>query len=233
MVTSVIDTQHATLTPHPPSDPDSVRPPSTIHRWWAIPLVVVALTVLVVISVAAVLPASLTAEKRVPSEADPLVEVFEPAPYARVPATAQPVDDRVSFGQLEGIVEIDEDRSGSIYFVTIAEPAQSVLSSWVGDTEPEILGLTEVEKFGRLTQDQQRTLSLQMMRTSSQVAQYVALRQLGYEDAQIVPGDVVVADLVCLEQSATECTTVHARRRGARHRRHDPHGRRRTRGHRR
>ncbi len=164
------------------------------------------MVVLIAIAVAAVLPASLTAEKQVPSDADPLVEVWEPTPYARVPAAAQPVDDRVSFGQLEGIVEIDADRSGSIYFVTIAEPAQSVLSSWVGDSEPEILGLTEVEKFGRLTEDQQRTLSLQMMRTSSQVAQYVALRQLGYEDARIVPGDVVVADLVCLEQGATECS---------------------------
>ena len=45
-----------------------------------------------------------------------------------------------------------------------------------------------------------------MMRTSSQVAQYVALRALGYEDARIRPGEVVVSDFVCLEQSEVECT---------------------------
>jgi Lon-like protease len=44
-----------------------------------------------------------------------------------------------------------------------------------------------------------------MMRTSAQVAQYVALRALGYEDARILPGNVVVNDLVCLEQEPDRC----------------------------
>ena len=206
MVTSVIDTQHETLLPLPPKAPDSVRPPSTRHRWWAIPLTVLALALLAVIAVASVLPSSLTAEKLVPSEADPAVDVLEATPYARVPAAAQPVAERVSFGQIADQVEIDSDRRGDVYFVTIAEPAQSVLSSWIGKPEPEILGLTELEKFGRATPTQQRALSLQMMRSASQIAQYVALRELGYEDAQLVAGDVVVLELVCLEAEGDECT---------------------------
>ena len=206
MVTSVIDTQNETLLPHPPKTPDSVRPPSKRQRWWAIPLTVLALALLAVIALASVLPSSLTAEKLVPSEADPAVDVLEATPYARVPAAAQPVADRVSFGQIADQAEIDTDRRGDVYFVTIAEPAQSVLSSWVGRQEPEIVGLTELEKFGRATPTQQRALSLQAMRSASQVAQYVALRELGHEDARLVDGDVVVAELVCLEAEGDECT---------------------------
>ena len=44
-----------------------------------------------------------------------------------------------------------------------------------------------------------------MMRTSSQEAQYVALRALGYDDASIRPGEVVVEELVCLEPGTVEC----------------------------
>jgi len=205
MVTSVIDTQNETLLPLPSKAPDS-RPPSKRHRLWAIPLTVLGLALLAVIALASVLPSSLTAEKHVPSEEDRTVEVVEATPYARVPAAAQPVAERVSFGQIADEAEIDTDRDGDVYFVTIAEPAQSVLSSWVGSPEPEIVGLTELEKFGRATPTQQRALSLQSMRSASQVAQYVALRELGYEDAQLVGGDVVVLELVCLEAEGDECT---------------------------
>ena len=153
------------------------------------------------------LPSSLTAGKHVPSEDDPAVEVLEAAPYARVPAAAQPVDDRVSFGELAEIAEIDSDRQGDVYFVTIAEPAQSVLSSWIGSTEPEILGLTEFEKFGRadavaaahpVAADDAHGVPGRAVRRPA---------PLGYEDARIVAGDVVVADLVCVEPGEQECTT--------------------------
>ena len=45
----------------------------------------------------------------------------------------------------------------------------------MADNEPEIEFLTNEEKFGSQTPSQRRTVGLQMMRTSSQVAQYVAL----------------------------------------------------------
>jgi PDZ domain-containing protein len=206
----LIDTQDETLTPAPPPEGGTVVTPSRAHRAWAIPLTVLALLVLAAIGVAALLPASLVASKEVRDPTNPEVTVENATPYARVPRSATPVDDRVSFGELEGMAEVDEDRAGDIYFVTISEPSQSVLSWWAAggrscavvtqcSAEPAIDFLTHDEKYGTQTPSQRRGISLQMMRTSSQVAQYVALRALGYTDATIQPGDVVVADLVCLE----------------------------------
>jgi Lon-like protease len=160
---------------------------------------------LVVIAVTALLPASLVAEKKVADPANPDAKVNEATPYARVPASAQPVSDRISFGELQGVAKVDEDRRGDVYFVTISEPAQSLLSYWVGKVEPEIDFLTHDEKYGTSTPTQRRELGLQQMRTSEQVAQYVALRAVGYDDAKLLPGDVVVSELVCLQASATGC----------------------------
>ena len=202
---SLIDTQDETLTPHSPAPPGTARPPARGHRWWAVPLAGLGLATLVVVAVTAILPSSLVAEKEVADPANPDATVVEATPYARVPASAQAVSDRISFGQLEGVAEVDEDRQGDFYFVTISEPQQSVLSYWVGRDEPEIDFLTRDEKFGTATPSQRREIGLQQMRTSEQVAQFVALQAVGYEDAQLLPGDVVVAQLVCLEEDATGC----------------------------
>jgi Lon-like protease len=219
-VTSLIDTQDETLLPAPPPPGGSVRRPSRWHRAWALPLLVVALLVLVGIAVLSLLPASLVATKDVRGE-------VVTAPYALTPRTATPVDDRVSFGQLAGVAEVDPDRAGDIYFVTVSEPSQSVLGWWAAGGEscnehppegdlskcgalPQIDFLTREDKFGSQTPDQRRGISLQMMRTSSQVAQYVALQKLGYTDAKIKPGAVVVGDLVCLVQAADGSCTKQA-----------------------
>ena len=65
-----------------------------------------------------------------------------------MPSSAQPVDDRITFGELEGVAEVDEDRQGDFYFVTVTEPAQTILSWLVGRDEPAIEFLTEDEKYG-------------------------------------------------------------------------------------
>ncbi len=213
---SLIDTQDDTLTPAPPPEAATVRVPRALHRAWSIPLIVLAIAILLTIGLATLLPASLVASKPVNDGADPSVTVEEATPFARTPRSAQPVAARVSFGQLEGFAELDEDRQGDIFFVTISEPRQSVLSWWAagGGTcgpagacavEPEIDFLTRVEKYGRETPDQRRQISLQMMRTSSQEAQYVALRALGFDDVSIRPGEVVVEELVCLEPGTADC----------------------------
>ncbi|MET0145803.1 MAG: hypothetical protein ABW328_13615, partial [Ilumatobacteraceae bacterium] len=214
----MIDTQDETLTPGPDPRAATVRSPGRGQVWWSIPLAAVGLLVLLVISVAALVPASVAGTKEVSDPDDPTVMVEAATPFARTPRSATPVDDRVSFSQLEGVAEVDEDRTGDIYFVTISEPPQSMLSWWVaggsscrtpGDcrAEPEIDFITSEEKFGTQTPTQRRTISMEMMRTSSQVAQYVALQALGYDDAKIVPGDVVVDHIVCLEQDGNTCTT--------------------------
>lgn len=137
--------------------------------------------------------------------ADPRDGEVEPTPYARTPSSAQPVDERVRFGQLEGAAE-QYPPSASFYFVTVTEPRQSVLSWWVGRNEPAIEFLTEEQKFGVQTPEQRRVFALESMRSSSQVAQFVALDALGF-DVEVVPGDVLVQQLVCLEASddGTEC----------------------------
>jgi PDZ domain-containing protein len=163
--------------------------------------------VLAGVAVAALLPARVVARKDVTDASGRVV--VEPANYARTPRSATPVDDRVSLSGLEGVAEVDEDRQGDIYFVTISNPTQSALSWWaaggsscavVGEcgAEPEIDFYTYEELYPTRSRTQERSISLQMMRTSSQVAQYVALARLGF-DASINRGDVVVAELVCLE----------------------------------
>ena len=72
-----------------------------------------------------------------------------------------------------------------------------MLSWLVGRTEPAIEFLTAEDVNGFRTPTQRRTLDLASMRTSEQVAQYVALKRIGY-DVSIVPGDVLIEDMVCL-----------------------------------
>jgi Lon-like protease len=162
-------------------------------------LAVLGLVALSTVAVSAALPARLVAE-----EFNPRVGEVQPTPYARTPSSAQPVDERVRFGQLDDELGGAVERfppSSSIFFVTVTEPSQSVLSWWVGRDEPAIEFLTEEQKFGLQTPEQRRVFALESMRSSEQVAQFVALDALGY-DVEIVPGDVLVQQLVCLEPSA-------------------------------
>jgi len=125
-------------------------------------------------------------------------------PYALVPAAAQPVADRVSYGDdLGDDIAVDTDPDGRVFFVTISEPPQSLLGYWVGQEEPEILFRTYEEKYGSQTPSQQRTVSLQMMSSSAQVAQYYALTLAGY-DARLVP-HVLVAGAGCVEVLDNRC----------------------------
>ena len=198
-MTSVSDTQDETILP------------GRRHRAWTLPLLVLSRLLLLAVVVASLLPSSLVASRQVQGAA-------VDAPYALTPRTATPVDDRVSFGELEGVADLDTDRTGDFYFVTVSEPAQSVLGWWAAggdpcnrtltdeekaagdlsrcDVLPQIDFMTKEDKFGTQTPDQRRSISLRMMRTSAQVAQYVALRTLGYEDATLQPGEVVVGSLV-------------------------------------
>lgn len=206
MVSSLIDTQDETLIPPPPAPAATVRLPDARHRWWSIPIAVVGLLVPAVAALAAALPATLVADKEVVDPADPNnVERVE-TPFARVPASATAVDQLVSFAEVDGVAEVDGNRTGDIYYVTISEPAQSVLSHWVGENEEAILPLTYEQKYGTSTPAQRQEISLQAMRTSEQVAQYVALNAVGYEGAELIPGDVLIGSLLCLEVEEGICT---------------------------
>ncbi|MGB1785416.1 MAG: S16 family serine protease [Ilumatobacteraceae bacterium] len=177
--------------------------PSRRHRKWAIPLAVLSCCAVVAVAVAALVPSSFIAR-----EMNERLGELQPAPYARVPGSAQPVGDRLSVSASE---ESDKPPPevfpavGDFMLVTITEPPQSVLSWWVGRDEGAVEMLTEEDKFGFQTAEQRRVFSLEQMRTAEEVAEYVALSWLGF-DAAIVPGDVLISEIACLEFSdAGEC----------------------------
>jgi PDZ domain-containing protein len=181
VVSSDIDTQDEIV----PTGSVAPRSPATAHRWWAVPLAVAGLAVLLVILLAAVVPASLVAE----TPAD------DPAEYARVPAEAQPVAERLSFDAVERY-----PAGGEFLFVTVREPSITVLDWFVGNRYDEVVLLSRDDKFGVQTPQQQRQINVQLMRTAKETAEYVALEYLGYP-VEIVPGDVIVRQMVCLEVS--------------------------------
>ncbi len=150
----------------------------------------VGLIALAAIGVTSLLPATLVAEKENRRTGE-----FEPTPYALTPASADPVNARIEFGELpDGVDRFDT--ANDFHFVTVTAPNQSVLSWLVGRNDPAIDFMTEEDKFGVRTPTQRREFNLQMMRTAEQEAQYVALTTLGY-DVDITPGDVIVQDVLC------------------------------------
>ena len=173
-------------------------------RWWGVPLVGVSLLILMTIIGFALLPAQIVADKEVPDPEREDATISVETPYAIVPAGVQPVASRVSYGDLGDDIAVDTDLDGRIFFVTISEPPQSVLGWLVGRDEPEIEFTTYEEKYGSQTPSQQRTISLQMMRTSGQVAQYVALTRAGY-DAEVIEGPVQIEQMLCLEIVGNTC----------------------------
>ncbi len=159
-----------------------------------------ATIVLAAIVVASVLPAEWVASKE-----NTRLGVDQGTPFARTPASAQPVDDRIVFGDLGDAAE-QFPPEGDIFFVTVTEPSQSILSWFAGRDEPAIQFLTSEEKFGIQTPPQRRRFALEQMRTSEQVAQYVALQRVGF-DVNLIAGDVLIQDMVCLaaDEDNTEC----------------------------
>lgn len=176
--------------------------PSTRWRWLAIPAATLAVLFLLALPVLSVLPSSLAAQAH-----NRRLDVDQPAPFARVPGAAQPVDDRIEFGDL-GDLATQYPPSGDIYFVTITEPRQSMLSWLLGRDDPAFRLLTDEDKYGFQSPEQNRSVALQQMRTSEQVAQYVAMHKVGL-DVELVPGEVIIQDMVCLEANETgsECLT--------------------------
>ena len=193
MVRSVTDTTTdmvPTDLPPPVATPAAALPEAPRNRWWAWALAGTGLALLAVISVSALLPATLVSDKE-----NGRTGASEPTPYALTPASADPVNERIQFGELpEGVERYDT--SNDFHFVTVTAPEQSVLSWFAGRDDPAVDFMTEEDKFGVRTPTQRREFNLQLMRTAEQEAQYVALSKLGF-DVEITPGDVIVRDVLC------------------------------------
>lgn len=160
------------------------------NRWWAWMIAGVGLLALAAIGVASLLPSSLVGEKENKRTGE-----MEPTPYALTPASADPVNDRIVFGDLpEDVQRYDTDQA--FKFVTVTAPSQSVLSWLAGRDDAAVSFMTEEDKFGTRTPSQRREFNLQQMRSAEQEAQYVALTKLGF-DVEITAGDVIVQDVLC------------------------------------
>jgi len=167
-----------------------ITPSPGTNRWWAWVVAVIGLVVLVAISIASLVPQAVVAEK----ENQRLMEVQE-APFSRVPASAESVNDRVVFGPLPDDVERFET-DADFFFVTVSAPEQSLLSWFAGRGDPAIELLTTEDKFGFRTPQQRTEANLQSMRTAVQEAQFVALSAAGYEP-EISLGEVIVDEMLC------------------------------------
>lgn len=185
------DTTNNTVPNAPQPATAPIAPDTTVSgaRWAWVPAVV-GLLGLLGICVAALIPATVVAEK----ENRRLMEVQE-APYAQVPASAEPVNDRVVFGELPDDVA-RFDPAADFFFVTVSAPEQSLLGWFSGRGDPAIDLLTAEDKFGVRTPSQRREAALQQMRTASQEAQFLALSAAGYEP-EISLGEVVVQQVLC------------------------------------
>ena len=174
-----------------PAPGTRVLPPAAKHRIWALPMLFLALVVLLGLLVLSVLPSTIDAQNAEGTEAQ----------FALVPADAQPVAERLSFDAVERY-----PADGEMLFVTVREPEITLLDWLIGKGEPEVEPLSYEDKYGAQTPDQQRQINVEMMRTAKETAEFVALDYLGYP-VGIVPGKVIVSDLVCLEASedGTQC----------------------------
>lgn len=143
-------------------------------------------------TIGVVVPVAILTISRVPSTSMPGIT----RPYALVPSEAMPVSPRI---------HLDVDRypaDGRFLFVTVREPQLDTLAWWVGRGEdPVVHGLTPEEKLGTFTPSEERRYNRMLMAGAKHTAQYVALTRLGY-DVEVVPGEVVVDRLVCLEPRA-------------------------------
>jgi PDZ domain-containing protein len=90
-----------------------------------------------------------------------------------------------------------EPRNG-IHFVTAFGGKLSALDSFVGWLDPDVQVDTFTERFGNQTPSSQRVLNQQAMISSKQIAEYVALKRLGY-NVELIMGPAIVADLICEE----------------------------------
>jgi len=141
----------------------------------ALPLLTLSWTVLAVILVASVVR----------------VQRWETAP-----GSALAVAPRISFTAGTGELPERHPAPGGIMFVTALTGQLSALDAVLGWIDPHVQVQTFEERFGTLTPSQVRRLGYQSMVGSKEIAEYVAMRRLGYE-AELVEGDVVVEQVVC------------------------------------
>ena len=166
----------------------SLPPPTVVERtrspqsrlWWSLPLLTVSWLVLLSIVVASVVTVGL---------------------WEIAPGSAEQVSDRMSFDEAEtsGVDRYEPD--SPVMFVTALGNRLTALSALIASIDPDADVQTRRERFGDIAPSEQRRLGFQSMTTSKQIAEFVALRRLGF-DVSLEWGDIVVEQLVCADEPA-------------------------------
>ena len=161
--------------------------PSRRHRWWAAPLAVVG----VAVPLAALVTNSIVVDH-----------------WSFGPGSASAVGDRLEFESLPDGVREYESR-GALFFVTVTGSRLNVLQHVLGRADDDLRILSRRQRFGDAKPTQEREIDLQRMRDAKDIAEYVAYRRLGF-DASLRPGELVVAQVLCLNGERindTKCDT--------------------------
>ncbi len=151
-----------------------VQETSSRRLWWALPLLTVSWLVLLTVIVAGATT----------------IQRWETAP-----GSVDAVSPRLGFGT--GAADVTRYPSdNSVRFVTAYGSQLTALEGFVGWVDDDIVVETKTERFGERSPVEQRRLGFQAMVGAKQIAEYVALKRLGYEVA-LNYGSVVVEQVLC------------------------------------
>lgn len=194
-VTSVPESEASTFmtessVPFPPPSPLSSATSVSRRLYVALPLLTMSWLILFIVVVAS------------------LVRIQR---WELAPGEALTVAPRIEFVSGEEQAPTRYETDDGIHFVTAYGAKLSALDSFVGWLDPDVQVDTYEQRFGDQTPSSQRVLNQQAMVSSKQIAEYVALKRLGY-NVELIMGPAIVADVICEEtphpKSACEVMNV-------------------------
>jgi PDZ domain-containing protein len=168
-------TTPSSVSPTVAAEQETVIAPRQRNMWWALPLITIVWLITGAMITSAVVK----------------IDYWEVAP-----GSAEQVASRFTFDK-QALSQVTRYKtSAPILFVTAYGSKLTALDALIGVLDPDVDVLNREEKFGKSTPSEQRRLGFQAMATTKQIAEYVALRRLGY-DVSISYGALIIERLVC------------------------------------
>lgn len=122
--------------------------------------------------------------------------------WETAPGAAAAVAPRLDFGKGASDVRRFET-TNSVRFVTAFGSQLTALEGFIGWVDDDIAVETRTQRFGERSPVEQRRLGFQAMVGAKQIAEYVALKRLGYK-VDLKYGTVVVEELVCNDEPTVD-----------------------------
>ena len=122
--------------------------------------------------------------------------------WETAPGSVDAVAPRLGFGG--GSSEVTRYPStNSVRFVTAFGSQLTALEGFIGWVDDDIAVETRIQRFGERSPVEQRRLGFQAMVGAKQIAEYVALKRLGYK-VDLKYGSVVVEQVICDDDPAAD-----------------------------